>query len=58
MRLVNPLIDLKLFLHLGHKYNLEEDITLKKTIEMLVIFLLFLFSLYSLYTYQKNKNVV
>lgn len=55
--LVNPLIDLALFLYLRQKYNLIEDITLKIVTKTLVFFLFFLSTWYSLCTYQRDKDV-
>lgn len=52
MWLVNPLVDLTLFLNLGHKYNLEENISLK------ILFLLFLSTWCSLCIYKKDKDVI
>lgn len=58
MSLVNLLIDLTIFPHLGYEYDIVEDIVIKIATKTLLIFLLFLFTLCSLYIYQKDKNVV
>lgn len=52
------MVDLTLFLHLGHEYNIIEDIALKIATKTLIFFLLFLSALSSLFTYQRDKDVV